>query len=96
MKYILGIDIGTTAIKGAVIGEDGKIYGTQTSEYSLTTLSTGEVEADLQLYIDAFTKSVKGAITDAGVDTDKITCVGFSSTAETCVFLDESMSRFVR
>ena len=35
MKYILGIDIGTTAIKGAVIGEDGKIYGTQTSEYSL-------------------------------------------------------------
>ena len=89
MKYILGIDIGTTAIKGAVIGEDGKIYGTQTSEYSLTTLSTGEVEADLQLYIDAFTKSVKGAITDAGVDTDKITCVGFSSTAETCVFLDE-------
>lgn len=50
MKYILGIDIGTTAIKGAVIGEDGKIYGTQTSEYSLTTLSTGEVEADLQLY----------------------------------------------
>lgn len=32
MKYILGIDIGTTAIKGAVIGEDGKIYGTKTSE----------------------------------------------------------------
>ena len=23
MKYILGIDIGTTAIKAAVIGEDG-------------------------------------------------------------------------
>ena len=43
MRYILGIDIGTTAIKGAVIGEDGKIYGTKTSEYPLTTLPTGEV-----------------------------------------------------
>ena len=50
MKYILGIDIGTTAIKAAVIGEDGEIYGTKTSEYPLTTLPSGEVEADLSLY----------------------------------------------
>ena len=68
MRYILGIDIGTTAIKGAVIGEDGKIYGTKTSEYPLTTLPTGEVEADLQLYINAFTQSIKGAVEDAKVD----------------------------
>ena len=88
MRYILGIDIGTTAIKGAVIGEDGVIYGTKTSEYPLTTLSTGEVEADLQLYIDAFTQSVKGAIANSNVGSENITCVGFSSTAETCVFLD--------
>ena len=89
MKYILGIDIGTTAIKGAVIGEDGKIYGTKTSEYPLTTLPTGEVEADLKLYINAFTQSIKGAIADAKVDTSDVKCVGFSSTAETCVFLDK-------
>ena len=54
MKYILGIDIGTTAIKAAVIGEDGEIYGTKTSEYPLTTLPSGEVEADLSLYEEAF------------------------------------------
>lgn len=88
MRYILGIDIGTTAIKGAVIGEDGVIYGTKTSEYPLTTLPTGEVEADLQLYIDAFADSVKGAIADSEVDIKDVKCIGFSSTAETCVFLD--------
>lgn len=88
MRYILGVDIGTTAIKAAVIGEDGVIYGTKTSEYPLTTFSTGEVEADLQLYIDAFTQSVKGAISVAKVDKKDLKCVGFSSTAETCVFLD--------
>lgn len=88
MRYILGIDIGTTAIKAAIIGEDGVIYGTKTSEYPLTTLSTGEVEADLQLYIDAFTQSVKGAISVAKVDKKDVKCLGFSSTAETCVFLD--------
>lgn len=89
MKYILGMDIGTTAIKGAIIGEDGKIYGSKTSEYPLTTLPTGEVEADLSLYVDAFASSVKGAVADAGIDAADIACMGFSSTAETCVFLDE-------
>lgn len=91
MRYILSIDIGTTAIKGAVIGEDGKIYGTKTSEYPLTTLPTGEVEADLQLYIDAFSGSVKGAVADAKVNPADVKCVGFSSAAETCVFLDDHM-----
>lgn len=89
MRYILGIDIGTTAIKAAVIGEDGVIYGTRTSEYPLTTLPTGEVEADLQLYIDAFTDAIKGAVAASGADKKDIKCVGFSSAAETCVFLDE-------
>lgn len=90
MRYILGIDIGTTAIKCAVIGEDGKVYGGRGSEYSLTTYASGEVEAALSLYIDAFRCSVKGAVQDAGVDIKDIQCIGFSSTAETCVFLDEN------
>lgn len=90
MRYILSIDIGTTAVKGAVIGEDGVIYGTKTSEYPLTTSATGEVEADLQLYIDAFAEAVKGAIAESRADKKEIKCVGFSSTAETCVFLDEN------
>lgn len=90
MKYILGIDIGTTAIKAAVIGEDGEIYGTKTSEYPLTTLPSGEVEADLSLYEEAFKQSIKESVKNARVPVKDIKCVGFSSTAETCVFLDEN------
>ena len=67
MKYILGIDIGTTAIKAAVIGEDGEIYGTKTSEYPLTTLPSGEVEADLSLYEEAFKQSIKESVKNARV-----------------------------
>ena len=90
MKYILGIDIGTTAIKAAVIGEDGEIYGTKTSEYPLTTLPSGEVEADLSLYEEAFKQSIKESVKNARVPVKDIKCIGFSSTAETCVFLDEN------
>ena len=37
MRYILGIDIGTTAIKATVIGEDGAVYGEAACEYEFTT-----------------------------------------------------------
>ena len=90
MRYILGIDIGTTAIKATVIGEDGAVYGEAACEYELTTLPTGEVEADLQLYKDAFEQAIKEAVSSSKVDKKDIKCVGFSSTAETCVFLDEN------
>lgn len=90
MKYILGIDIGTTAIKAAVVGEDGIVHGSASSEYALTTLPTGEVEADLQFYIDAFGDAIRCAVKKSGANKEDIKCVGFSSTAETCVFLDEN------
>lgn len=90
MRYILGVDIGTTAIKATVIGEDGNVYGNKASEYPLTTLPTGEVEAPLALYEEAFESAIKGAAADAAVDKKDIKCLGFSSTAETCVFLDEN------
>lgn len=89
MKYILGLDIGTTAIKAAIVGEDGVVHGSASSEYTLTTLPTGEVEADLQLYIDAFGDAIHQAMENSCVDKENVVCVGFSSTAETCVFLDE-------
>ncbi len=90
MRYILGVDIGTTAIKASVIGEDGRIFGSCTSEYPLTTLPTGEVEADLELYKKAFGEAVKGAVSASGADVKDIRCVGFSSTAETPLLLDEN------
>lgn len=89
MRYILGVDIGTTAIKATVIGEDGNIYGSGSSEYPLTTYPTGEVEANLGLYEFAFEDAIKKAVKDSAVDKGDIKCLGFSSTAETCVFLDE-------
>ena len=45
-----------------------KVYGEETSEYALTTLSSGEVEADLQLYKDAFAEAIKGAVRKSKAD----------------------------
>lgn len=89
MKYILSIDIGTTAVKGAVIGEDGALYGHCTSEYTLITLPTGEVEQSIEVYEKAFREAVRGAVKNAGAAAEDIKCLGFSATGETVVFMDE-------
>lgn len=87
MKYILSVDIGTTAIKGAVIGEDGTILGSATSEYVLITLPDGGVEQSIQVYESAFRSAISRAIENAGVPVSQIICLGFSATGETVVFL---------
>lgn len=90
MRYVLGIDIGTTSIKGAVVGEDGKIYGSQASEYTLITLPAGEVEQSIEVYERAFRDAIAGAIAAAAVQPAEITCMGLSATGETEVFLDKN------
>lgn len=38
-KYLLGIDVGTTSLKVAVIDENAKILGIASSKYKLLNLS---------------------------------------------------------
>ena len=88
MRYLLSVDIGTTAIKAVVLGENGKLYGHQTIEYALITQSNGAVEQDLKVYEHAFADAIAGAIDDADVRPAEICTLGLSATGETVVFLD--------
>ena len=62
MKYVLGVDIGTTAIKAAVFDEKGKERGSRACEYPLLTPSPVMVELDAQTYVNAFKTAVSSAI----------------------------------
>lgn len=90
MRYVLGIDLGTTAVKAAVFDEDGRICGSQTREYPLLTPAPLMVELDPQTYIDAFSSAVKGAILKAGIQSEEIVSLGISAQGETLFFLDEN------
>ena len=47
-RYLLGIDVGTTAIKAAVFDTDGIEVGSFTAEYTLLTPRAGQVELDVE------------------------------------------------
>ena len=89
MGYILGIDLGTTAIKAAVFDENGRICGSRTHEYTLLTPSALVVELDAETYIRAFKAAVHAAIREADILAESIEALGISAQGETLFFLDK-------
>ncbi len=90
MNYVLGVDIGTTAIKAGIFDELGNEKGSHAFEYTLLTPFSGAVELDAEAYIHAFKQAVALAIRSAGVDKDELVSLGISAQGETIFALDEN------
>ncbi len=90
MKFVLGVDIGTTAIKAAAFDESGGLTGSHTCEYKLLTPSSGTIELDAQSYVHAFKVAVREAIADSRIDAASIVSLGISAQGETLFFVDEN------
>jgi xylulokinase len=92
MKFVLGVDVGTTAIKAAVFDESGREKGSHTCEYKLQTPGPVMVELDAQTYVDAFKVAISTAIINSKVDKTSIVSLGISAQGETLFFMDENLS----
>lgn len=88
MKYILAIDIGTTAFKAAVIDRNGTVLSSAAVEYTAITPHSGWVEMEVDTYTDTFRKATSAAIKEAGILAADILTIGMSSQGETTIFLD--------
>jgi xylulokinase len=87
--YILAIDLGTTAIKAAVINQEGMVLGKCVKEYALLTPSPLEVELPVEIYWDSFKKSVKELLDMTNLASGDIAVLGMSVQGETLVLVDE-------
>ena len=87
-QYILSLDLGTTAIKVAIVNTLGKLIATSTQEYKLLTPDTLSVELPAEVYWKAFKEGVKEAIFKSGIDKDDLVSMGISAQGETLIFLD--------
>jgi xylulokinase len=90
MASVLGIDIGTTAIKAAVFDDKGRLQGSHTQEYDLLTPRSGVVELDAPTYVAAFAAAVKGALATSHVAKSDIVSLGISAQGETLFLLDDA------
>ena len=88
-KYILTIDMGTTAFKASLIDCSGREIAGATEEYQILTPGPGLAEMEVSEYIRIFKAATSRVIHKAAVSLDEIVTMGISCQAETSVFLDE-------
>ncbi len=87
-EYILGIDVGTTALKAAVFDCQGVRQAIAVVEYALLTPDITTVEAPCDIYMDSIRKGLAEISAAGRIDTRDIDVVGFSVQGETLCFLD--------
>lgn len=89
MNYILSLDLGTTAIKVAIIGTDGQMVSSSTMEYSLLTPDVLSVEMPAHIYWENFKMGLKQVLENSKIDPVQILCMGISAQGETLFLLDQ-------
>ncbi|RPJ43507.1 MAG: hypothetical protein EHM21_11425, partial [Chloroflexi bacterium] len=88
MRYYLTFDLGTTALKTALTGEDGSLAGTCRGEYTPSMLAPGLLEMDPETYWTTAVEGARAVLAHSQVSPKDVTAIGFSSQGQTFVPLD--------
>lgn len=88
MRLLIGLDIGTTALKAAVFDTAGTLLAVSTQEYSLLTPQVNYVEVPGEVYWDAFRNAVADLKTKHPMGEEDEVSLGISAQGETIFFLD--------
>ena len=88
MRYLIGIDLGTSGTKTVLFDEDGNTLKSHTVEYPMQQPKNGWAEQDPEDWYRASVETLK-AVTD-GIDASKIAGIGISGQMHSLVLLDEN------
>ncbi len=89
-EYIISVDLGTTALKIALMDRDGKFLSVSNQEYELITPKPSYVEANPEVYWESFKKGLEEIISNTQVSKKQIKAIGISAQGETLLFLDKN------
>lgn len=90
MRYLIGIDIGTSATKTVLFDEAGGVVAAASQEYPLYQPHNGWAEQKPEDWRDAVLHTVKQVIDQSGVSKEDIKGIGLSGQMHGLVMLDEA------
>ena len=90
MKYLVGVDEGTTGCKACIFDEGGNLVASASREYPSYYPHPGWVEQDIDEIRDACFDSIAEAIENASISSDEIVGISHSNQGITAVLLDEN------
>ncbi len=89
-SYLIGLDAGTTSIKGLLISVDGTHETVAQKEYSLEYIEGEIVELNPEIYWETTLFIINQLLTRSGVSPEKIRAVSFASQGETLIAVDKN------
>ena len=90
MKYILGVDIGTSGTKTVLFDTTGAVIDSSTSEYPMYQPQNGWAEQDPTDWWNATVDTIKTVVENSGITSTDIVGIGLSGQMHGLVMLDES------
>lgn len=89
MRYLLGVDLGTSGTKTVLFDETGKVIASKTVEYPLLQPKNGWAEQDPKFWYDATIESVKAVLLQSKVNSDDVVALSIAGQMHGLVMLDE-------
>ena len=89
-ELLLGIDVGTSAVKSGIFDLEGRLLGIGRSAYRTSAPRPGWAECDAELWWRSFAASLQEACDKAGIKPDRIAAVGLGVLYPAVVPLDEN------
>ncbi len=92
MKYLLGIDFGGGASKATLLGENGEIVATSTTEYPTHYPKPGYAEQNPDDWVKATCENIANVLKKSGIDPADIACISLDAATHTAVVMDEAFN----
>ena len=92
MRYILGVDVGTSGTKTVLFDQMGVPVASAIKEYPLHQPQNGWAEQDPMDWWNACVTTIKQVVSGSGIDPKKINGIGISGQMHGLVMLDSSGS----
>jgi xylulokinase len=89
-SILLGVDLGTSSVKTAVIEPGGRVLGLASREYPVNTPRPGWAEQDPEVWVSAALESVRQAVSEARVAAEDVAGIGLSGQMHGVICLDAS------
>ncbi|GJM82846.1 hypothetical protein HMSSN139_53420 [Paenibacillus sp. HMSSN-139] len=89
MKYVIGIDLGTSSVKTLLVNQNGDIAGEASASYPLIQERPGFSEQNPEEWVKGTVACLKQLLKESGVSAADVEGVSFSGQMHGLVLLDE-------
>ncbi|WP_345808542.1 xylulokinase [Bacillus pumilus] len=90
MKYVMGIDLGTSGVKAILVDENGKVCGEATKPYRIIQDKPGYCEQNPEEWVEQTVAAMKELMARQPVLSKKVEGISFSGQMHGLVLLNES------